>query len=681
MNTLAARLRATRCRLCTAGLRPIATSRTTTAQGDLIRRTRRSVSTRSDSRPPLFEARSAVIAGLKDSASSGEALLDLVIRDDASSEAWGIVGPAAERGGAVKAAIVKNLLGLTQVQIRNREGKTMKQDHSHPFLQGGSMTASQSIQLVSFSARLSAVGSAGSNDFVNFSARYGAIREDDRVTVFEDILNKMGTKTGLVAKIALAHDALMDPEEEQQRDYEEGGLNRLPWASAEAETRARHLAKDNVEKIESLAPLLDLSGGDPPLLQRPLIALSNGQTRRARILSALCVGCEVLVLEEPFTGLDPPTRKSLTRLLAQLHSRRHPRIICVLREQDELPEFITHVLSIGDEGEVLFQGPLKQLSGSDRVQSHTSRHRQHPNGGYHLLKDQASQGIGRGDESDAPVVAMQDVTVAYHDKKVLDSVSLCLPRGSTTILVGDNGSGKTTLLSLLLGSHPRSFSIPATDLRLFDKGRAEPSNATPLLLRRTGQLSPELVNAFPRRAIERGGLTVQEAIGTGFEGIFTRRPLSPEQEHRIQCLVKEYSSVLSSGRSGTADTTMDGGKDPAEQDVNVQRLLSAGFSSLTPGSQAVVLFLRSIVHRPELLILDEPFQGMSSAQVSLIRRRLDGHGDAEPNMDSHQQSEIEKDAEWARRRAVVVVSHFEDEWPLNAGRLVRLSEGRVTETI
>lgn len=315
-------------------------------------------------------------------------------------------------------------MGLTRIEQRTAEGGNRHHLNCHPFLRDTPLTASQAIQLVSFSARLSSVGtSAASNDFVDFSTRYGAIRDEDRVTVFESLMKAMGTPTGLVARMAHVHDALVEPEQEKRQDAEEG-LLRLPWASKEAEVAARAAAKENLARLERLAPLLNLSHGDPPLLQRPMIALSNGQTRRARILSALCVGCEVLVLEEPFTGLDPPTRKSLSNLLGELHAARQPRVVCVLREQDELPPFVTHLLSIGDEGEVLFIGPLgeRRVNTASQLTSDGASQQQAEDtrGGYEAVKRCERQGIGRGDEAAEPIVRMIDVTIDYKGKVVLD---------------------------------------------------------------------------------------------------------------------------------------------------------------------------------------------------------------------------------------------------------------------
>lgn len=74
-----------------------------------------------------------------------------------------------------------------------------------------------------------------------------------------------------------------------------------------------------------------------------MIALSNGQQRRARILRQLVKHPRVLLLENPFAGLDVIQRPLLSTLLQQLHSRRDPIIFIELRPQDPIPEWTTHV--------------------------------------------------------------------------------------------------------------------------------------------------------------------------------------------------------------------------------------------------------------------------------------------------------------------------------------------------
>lgn len=208
-------------------------------------------------------------------------------------------------------------------------------DGMFPFLSQPSSGMSRDpldcVSIVSFGNRRRAAGGA----FYDYSARYGAVREEDRITLRQTMFPE-----------TLPQEFDTGP----QREY-------VPLSEKDQEFFDRI-----VENLQ-LGPLLDL----------PLIALSNGQTRRARIIKAILSKPELLLLDEPLSmspsiysvilqaelcflaGLDVQSRPALLELLRSLHSTRAPRIIIGLRTQDPIPDWITHVAFV--QGGSVIAGP------------------------------------------------------------------------------------------------------------------------------------------------------------------------------------------------------------------------------------------------------------------------------------------------------------------------------------
>ncbi|GAA5827324.1 hypothetical protein JCM3770_000344 [Rhodotorula araucariae] len=443
-------------------------------------------------------------------------------------------------------------------------------------------TVDDLIQFVSFKTRLGRSGA-----FDDYTARYYSIRDEDKLTVRQHLREATGA------------------------------------GDAAIEQQARALRMET---------FLDL----------PLITLSNGQTRRARILRALLAQPELLILEEPFTGLDAPSRELLTTLLAGLHAARAPRVLLVLRPQDALPPFVTHValadatgprtLALGPRDEVLAGSEARALVAAGEAQRAASRA-----GGEERRR--AGERAASAAEGKRALVCLRGVNVTYGrkgegevERRILRDVDWTIREGERWLLAGHNGSGKSTLLAMILGDHPRSFT---EDVTLFDKPRYQQATAT--LQQNIGHVSPEIFNAFPRKHGPEA-LTAYDAIVTGFESVYSYRRATAAQAASISALLERFAHPLV-----TAE------------------FLAAPFGALSAGDQSLVLVLRALVKRPQLVVLDEPFAGMDRRTVERVQRFLD---------DGLDQSQ-----------AVVMITHFEEEVPASINRVLRLEEGRVVERV
>ncbi|MCE9531986.1 MAG: ATP-binding cassette domain-containing protein [Planctomycetes bacterium] len=315
-------------------------------------------------------------------------------------------------------------------------------------------------------------------------------------------------------------------------------------------------AVDDVE-IERVCHLLGLNV--PRDLS--LIKLSNGQTRRARIARALLGHPEMLILDEPFMGLDVAGRAEVAAALADL--LRHGTRLLLNTAPESIPDWVTHVIDLDNR----WQGKRADFVGQ------VSR----PVSPNLVVKSVASS---------KPIIEMSHVNVGYGDRPILRDVNWCVREGERWALLGPNGSGKTTLLSLIAGDHPQAYS---NKIILFGKQRGTGETIWDIK-RNVGLVSPELHLYFSEP------LTAFRAAATGFFDVLAFRATTAEQDIVLHDLFERFGIL-----------------DLAERP----------FGRLSTGQQRLVLLIRALVKAPPLLILDEPFQGLDGRLIETLKIWLD----------------------------------------------------------
>jgi molybdate transport system ATP-binding protein len=297
-----------------------------------------------------------------------------------------------------------------------------------------------------------------------------------------------------------------------------------------------------------------------------LIKLSNGQIRRARIARALLSHPEWLILDEPFLGLDQSGRAELIRYLDDI--RQHGTRLLFISRPEFIPPWVTNIIELGRPDGV-WTGPRSDWKA---VTPPLEADRELPS----VIAERE------------PIIELTDIHVQYGGKKILNGLNWTVRAGERWALVGPNGSGKSTVLSLICGDHPQAYS---NDVKLFGKARGTGESIWDLK-RRMGLVSPEFHLYFSEP------LTAAATAATGFFDALIARTTTPEQE----IIVRNFF-----------------------EDFGITHLADRPFARLSTGQQRLVLLIRALVKRPEVLLLDEPFQGLDSPSITKARSWLDHH--------------------------------------------------------
>ncbi|HVT84512.1 MAG TPA: ATP-binding cassette domain-containing protein [Chitinophagaceae bacterium] len=378
----------------------------------------------------------------------------------------------------------------------------------------------------------------------------------------------------------------------------------------ETETVAESLGED-LHKAKALFQEL----GIDYLMDRRLIQLSNGENKKLQLLKARINDPKVIILDQPFIGLDIDTREWLKR---QFEALKDAGVLLILiTSSDEIPAWVSKIIFLEKGKPVLFE-TFQSFKNSNVKINENSKAK--------FSKDDFFKFFSEKDDilNYETIIEMYNVSVQYGDKIILENINWKVMNGQRWLLSGPNGAGKSTLLSLITADNPKAY---ANSIYLFGKKRGSGESIWDIK-KKIGFISPELHLYFNRAS------TGFETVASGlFDTIGLFRPLSDEDTELVKkcmsfCRVKEFQQ---------------------------KRL-----QELSLGEQRSILLARALIKNPPLLILDEPCQGLDSERKDEFL-------------------ELINEVCIAGNKTMVFVSHYENERPACISHFLKLEKGKVSE--
>ena len=337
-----------------------------------------------------------------------------------------------------------------------------------------------------------------------------------------------------------------------------------------------------------------------PMLDKKIILLSSGELRKFQLAKTLLTAPRILIMDNPFIGLDASTRELLFNLLNGLAHMDSLQIILILSMMDDIPSFITHVVPVDNmivgekmEREMYMQAFHMQdfVAPMENLQQ---RILDLPYGNTSYISEE--------------VIKLNKVSIRYDDRTILKELDWTILRGEKWALSGENGAGKSTLLSLVCADNPQSY---ACDISLFGRKRGTGESIWEIK-KHIGYVSPEMHRAYLKN------LPAIEIVASGLHdsiGLYKR----PREEQMAVC--EWWMDIF-----------------------GISALRDKPFLQLSSGEQRLALLARAFVKDPELLILDEPLHGLDTYNRRRVKKIIEAFC-------------------YRRDKTMIMVTHYENELP------------------
>ena len=310
------------------------------------------------------------------------------------------------------------------------------------------------------------------------------------------------------------------------------------------------------------------------LLKRAFRKLSTGESRKVMLIRALSCHPDLLVLDEPFDGLDSATHALLQDHLNQVV--QHTPVVMVLNRFDEIPNFISHIA-------YMEQGQLRHRVQREDNQAYGDLYQL-----LHLKTTDLQVPAKHTDKTipaldpQQPLVILNNICIKHTDMVLIKDLNWSIQPNQHWQLSGPNGSGKTALLSLITGDHPQCYS---NDILVFGYQRGHGESIWQIK-QYIGYVSTALQWEY------RVGTSLRNVIISGFYDSIGLYSKSSDQQ---KIIAEQWLALLGMHKRGDQP-----------------------FNKLSYGDQRLLLIARAMVKHPPLLILDEPCLGLDDINRQLV---------------------------------------------------------------
>jgi ribosome-dependent ATPase len=297
---------------------------------------------------------------------------------------------------------------------------------------------------------------------------------------------------------------------------------------------------------------------------RPAGKLSGGMKQKLSLCCALINDPDLLILDEPTTGVDPLSRGQFWDLINSIRARRpQMSVIVATAYMDEAERF--DWLMAMDEGKIIATGTLKELL--------TKTGEPNLDEAFIALMPEAKRALHKkvvvpprvASPDEAPAIEAEGLTRRFGDFVAVDHVSFRIPRGEIFGFLGSNGCGKSTTMKMLVGF------LPATSgtCKLF----GEPMGSNDMQARRNVGYMTQAFSLY-------GELTVGQNLELHAQLYhLPKEKIAP----RIEELLERY---------------------------DLKAFVNARPDSLPLGIKQRLQLAVAVLHEPAILILDEPTSGV-----------------------------------------------------------------------